>query len=614
MKVVSIHDVKSLIKQLENPIRSAKSKAAQQLSSLNIFPSVISNKDQFLHEVVAPIIFYLSDNTESVRENCLKAVDKCVDDLFKQIITETPSNFSELFLIIIPPLCSRLKNESIENSEQIRLYLLILLLKLVKVVTNKTIPNNLDTFFEEFIDPLSVSFKSNEPEMKKTGCELLDEILLRCSQEKLTLLSENLAYLVFSNCFHHHYEIRKKSLHSLALLYVSSGTFLDENTDKLINSLQKFSEDRNSNVRKEVIFFCSIILTRHSDKNKLYFPLLIPLLYFSSPLVPLHQTETNDFSKIQPKKATEESKLSFSALNEIGLSYTNSESKALEQRIFDDNHIANNGIIQIIHDFSEKFVNSLRLMIVDWTEGRRKYGYPSLITYLQICGSYVQRYSPHIMQSLQKSMHDNQENIEGALQCQAILSSFISGKEIVDFLCPQITNEGPKEVILLLTTSIINSTNNINDDILTSILNQCLNMKIYENVDLAENSIQLVLSMIQKSSHFTSQNSFYLSIFILKISEKTDALKFFINAFDKPLSNVFGDNLPKLLKYEEKTPMFLKKLFENCSKEDILKYQDSIVFELSSLLKSNLRNKPIIEDIINQLKRNKCLPDSCFTD
>ena len=80
MTELSIQDVERLIKQLENPIRSAKTKAATQLASTNIFPSLISNSSQFIHDVVTPVLNHVSDNTEAVRENCIKAIEKYVDE------------------------------------------------------------------------------------------------------------------------------------------------------------------------------------------------------------------------------------------------------------------------------------------------------------------------------------------------------------------------------------------------------------------------------------------------------------------------------------------------------------------------------------------------------
>lgn len=604
-----IHEVERLIKQLDNPIRSAKSKAAIQLASYNIFPSIILDPDQFLHEVVTPVLSHVSDNAESVRENCIKAIEKYVTDLYNEIIKGTPSNLSEIFLTVLPPLLSRLEDEKIENAEHLRFYLLKILLKFVKMITSLTIPNNLDQFVDDMINPLLVSFKSKEADMKKLGCDFLDAILLRCSKEKLIIISENISQHIFSNCFHHHYEVRKKSIHSLALLYVSSGTFSTDNAESIINSLHKLSEDRNSNVRKEVIFFCTIILTQHEEKNKYYFPLLIPLLYFLSPIIPQKETKIEGSASMQQKKMTDESKISLNSLNEIGSIYS-SENDDINDRILDEsnNFIANNGIVHLICDYSNSLLNVLLPMINEWTENLRNYGFSCLISFIQLAGSYLSRYSPHIIQSLVKSLHDNKEDFEKALQCQSILSSFLSLKEIVDFLLPQISSDKSREVIQLLTVSIINNECNEveNNEQLELILNQCLTIKIYQELDLIELLVQLVLAMIKKSS-FVNQNSLQLSIFILKLCEKTDALKCFLSAFEKPISFVFAENFEDLIKYEEKNAVFMKIILDVSPIETIFENRDLVASELSSLFDSNPSERAIIKEIVDKIKKNKCL-------
>lgn len=619
MTELSIQDVERLIKQLENPIRSAKTKAATQLASANIFPSLISNSSQFIHDVVTPVLNHVSDNTEAVRENCIKAIEKYVDELYKEAIKEVPSDLSEIFFLILPTLFSRLKTEKVENSEHLRLYLLKLLLKFVKMITDSTMPNNLDSFIDDMIDPLTLSFKSKEAEMKKIGCDFLNEILLRCSKINLSILSENLSHSVFSNCFHHHYEVRKKSLHTLGLLYVSSGTFTNENTESLNNSLQKLSEDRNSNVRKEVIFFCSIILTQHEEKNNYYFPLLIPILYFLYPIIPVYQTEIGTVSPVQQKKITDESILSLKSLNDIGSLYSGEWDDA-DNITFDESngYVANGGVVHLICDFSERLLQVLLSLIIDWTESRRNYGFSALTSFLQLCGSYAERYSPHIMQTLIKSLHDNQDDFNKSLQCQSIISSSLQFKDIVSFLVPRITSDGPKEIIHLLTVSIINSNFNEEDETdeeqLNQILNRCLAVRIYTEADLIEPLVQLTLALIKQSYSFANENSLHLSILILKMSEKTDALKCFLNAFEKPISLVFSENLPELMVCDEKTPLFYKVLLENCQKEAIMANQDLISDELSSFLKSKAADKIIIKEIVNKLKQKNCLTQFSFND
>lgn len=588
MKQVPLHEVERLIKQLDGQTRSDKIRASDQLSKVPVFPTLISQPAQFLSEIVAPVLRHFSNDTEMVRENCVKAAHNYAKELGKE-------NLKDILFYMLPPIFERLKDEEIEPAEQIRMMIMKLLLDLIKMVGSDTNPENWNNYADSLTNPLILAFKSRDAELKKVGCDILDSAIQRCSPENLTNLSISLSKYLISNCSHSHYEVRRKSLNSLASLAIKSGVL--ENVDKLEKILQNLVEDRNSNVRKATIKFCEEILTKHAERGNLFYPLLMPLMSFASPIVPLFPLEIGATpSKPQIGELAE---LAFKSLNQIGVSYQGEFEE--QERKFDDTHTLNANIVHIVTSRITKYMKALLPMMTDWTEKSRKYGFSVSRTYLFTCGQALQKYVTFLLPVLGNSLRDIRDDHENALQCASILSSFVPGKDICDYLMPRITNDGPKEIILLITAASINGS--FEAEQLDQILKQCMNVKVYESLECIEPLVNFVLAIVHRSTEFANQNAVTLLVFILKLCEKTDALKCFSNAFGRPISDVFAEHLKDLLQSEDKTPQFLTHLMLTAPPESIKANQEIACKELAAATTEDEdpQNKAMIEKLITNL-------------
>ena len=582
---VTLHEIERLINQLKANTRSEKIRASEQLTKIQVFPNLISDANSFLSQIVAPILGHFSNDTEAVRENCVKCAQNYSKDLGVTYL-------NEILNIMLPPIFERLKDEEVEPAEQIRTSLMKLLLDLIKMVKENTNPNNWNNYADSMTNPLTLAFKSRDADMKKIGCQVLDAIVPLCTQENLTNLCLSLTKWIIPNCTHSHYDVRRKSLASLASISIKAGVLDD--VDKLIKVLQNLVDDRNSNVRKATIEFCRDILTKHAEKESLYFPLLMPLFALASPMVPVYPLEVDQEPK-QPQ-ITEQPRLALAAINEIGdLAGEVQES----ERAFNDTYKANAGIVHIVHERRSKFMKTLLPMMTDWTEKTRKYGYSVAKTYLYICGDYIQDYIKFLLPVLGNSLRDIRDDNDNALQCASIASKFVSGKDICDYLMPRITNDGPKEILLLITATSINGSFGPED--LKDILEQCMRVRVFEALDCIEPLVNFVLAIIRRSTDFANEHAVELLVFILKLCEKTDALKCFTDAFGRPIANVFAEKLDDLLKSEDKTPQFLTHLMLTAPPESIRANQKLACDELSAALESDPPSKATIESLITKL-------------
>ncbi|KAK8884665.1 hypothetical protein M9Y10_043783 [Tritrichomonas musculus] len=589
MKQVPLHEVERLIKQLDGKTRSEKTRASQKLTNIPVFPNLISQPDQFLSEVVAPVLRHFSNDTEMVRQNCVITAQNYAKELGKD-------NLKDILYIMLPPIFERLKEEKIEPAEQIRMMLMQLLLDLIKMVSEDTNPNNWNNYADNLINPLTLAFNSRDPEIKKVGCDVLDAAIPRCSQENLSNLSLTLTKALLPNCTHSQFEVRKKSLNSIASLAIASGVL--DGVDNLIKVLQNLVDDRNSGVRKAAINLCKDILIKHAERENLFFPLMMPLMAFSSPIVHVFPLEVN--SKCNQPNITAEATLAFNSLNEIGLSIQGEFEET--ERVFNDKYTLNAGAVHIVTSRITKFMKTLLPMLTDWTDKSRKYGYSVTRTFLYIVGNKIESNIIFMLPVLGNSLRDIRDDNENALQCASIMASFVPGKVISDYLAPRITNEGPKEIILLITASAVNGS--FESEQLDQILKQCMHVRVYESLECVEPLVNFVLAIIHRSTDFANQNSVALLIFILKLCEKTDAIKCFTDAFGRPIDTVFAENMSELLKSEDKTPQFLTHLMLTAPPEAIKANQELACTELSAATKNNEQDpaaKSAIEILITKL-------------
>ena len=594
-KTVPLHEVERLIKQLENPVRSAKTRAARNLEGVPVFPSLISSADQFLHEVVTPILVHFSSDTEQVRQSCVNIIDSYVDQL-------GPSNLHETLNYILPPLFDRLKSEEIEPAEEIRLSLMNLLLKLVKSVTKETIPDHIDA--KRCIDmatPLCIAFKTQNADMKKVACSVLNAVMDRCTEEALAEVAPQLITALIPNCVHRHNEVRKVTIQTLARLYSTSS--VTDDIEKVSDLLQRLTDDNNAAVRKSVIAFCEMLLTVHKERVKMYFPMIIPLLAFAMPLVPVRKVDI----EVEPvqEKMNDEPKMAFDAMTHIGKVYESDTSMTdvESSNMFDNERVICAGLEQIIKENYGKLLDKLLPMVVDWTDQCKKYGFAALRTAVHLGKSLATTHIPQIFLKMSQSLHDQRNDEQNALQVAAIVSSFVDGKEIVDFLLPKVKTDGPKDIVQLLSVVMTNS--QVNDDVLLQILNHFMTVKVYKDFDCIEPLVQLLLAILTRSIDFANANATSVLIFILKLCEKTDALKCFVNSFGRPIADVFAENMDALLRSSEKTPEYMTHLLLTSPVEAVSANQNIACEAIMQCLEGDHEAKHKTEKLILELANRK---------
>ena len=152
-----LHEVQRLIKQLDNPIRSAKNRSVKQLVSVSVYPSLISSVGDFVQEVFLPILNHVSNDSECVRENCVVIINKYVSELGEE-------NLKEIFGCTLCKLTERLRSEETEPSEQVRLSILKLILNILNIIPENSEEIKIDDFCEGLISSISLALKSADME------------------------------------------------------------------------------------------------------------------------------------------------------------------------------------------------------------------------------------------------------------------------------------------------------------------------------------------------------------------------------------------------------------------------------------------------------------------
>lgn len=592
----SLLDVELLIKALDSRVRSEKTRASEALIKKQVYPVLISDINVFFEKILKPIVKNISNDTERVREHCIL----CTGEYMKQIGNK---NLNVALNLVMSTLFERLK-PGVEPAEHIKLIALKLILDLISMVSTESNQQNCDDFVLPMIHVLKSSFGSNDADMKKISCQVLNELIEKSTKKAIQPLGGLLMRSILPNCVHRHNEIRKISLKTLCNLLIITGYY-----DDIINIdavLQRLVNDRNSGVRKEVINFCREILVRHPMKHVVHYPLIIHLLYFVAPLVPKRKVYNEILIKNDPQ--TDEALMSFDALVQIGKEYENNNDFNLQyfNETFDETgRKIPKGLIKIIQDIFPKLMNHLIPMISDWTETKRIIGYESMRTLLHLSFGYEIEYIPQIIHEVLISLHDFKEESEMILQIISIMASNIESKEIISILVPKLkANDSKKEILLILTTIIING--KISDNELLTIFDAILSVES----DLIEESIdyltQILLSMINKSKSFVNTKTIPLLKLTINICEKSNAINIFTKFYPIPISEIVSENIKEFLELKDLSPSFLKILFNFASAESILLNQKKI----NSLLLNLYPNYPDeISQILQDLSMKKALKD-----
>lgn len=599
-KPVPEHEVNRLIKQFDNPIRRAKTHAAEQLIKMVIYPDIIPDADKFIHEVFAPVLRHFTNDTEVVRNICVQCIQQYVKALGS-------TKLHEMLDLVLTPIYDRLK-EGVEPSETIHHSLMDLLLSLIQLISPTSVPSSWDAYFEPLVEPIITAFKSPDADMKKIACSCLVESVERCSSETLAGAAEPIIKAMLPNCRYRQNEIRKLTVDALSKLYVNSGVV--DHLDKVDTLMQALTVDKNSAVRKSAIEFCKNLLVNHPQHSKLYNIFILTLCNFIYPLVPLRYLEVG--IELPKKAITNESLLAFDALTSIGHKYEEEHPDECQDEPlnFGNERKIPCGLTKIIQQYYEKYLDSILPMISDWTESARLFSYRAMPSLLQLGQDYSSRYLPQMVTRFAKAIRDIRGCTNEVLQCHAILSTFTQGKDILDLLLSHVNNEGPKEMVSLLSVTTINNPLNIEE--LQSIIDTIMSARLFEALDSIDPFAQMILALVQKNEQFSNEHATKLLVIILKICEKSDALKFFTNSFGRPISEVFAEHLPELLNSEEKTPEYLTHLLLTSPAQAVAANQE-IVYEAltNSLQTEDYVEKNKIHLIIIELAKRKAFPKVC---
>lgn len=591
---LSLSEVERLISALGSRVRSEKTRAAAALARAQVYPRLIPDIDEFFAKVLRPVAAGVASDTERVREHCMQ----CVAAFLRQIGDE---RLSDTIALVLPPLIERLRPGA-EPAEHLQRVAIDAIRALVALVTPASTPQSCDGFVVQMVQALKSGLESGDAEMKKASCSLLNELMSKTTRKAALPLGGLLMRSVLVNCTHRHNEVRKVALGTLCNLVIVTGYYDD--IESIDAALQKLVNDRNSGVRKEVINFCREMLVKHPMKHVVYFPLVVPLLYFVAPLVPKRKV-LNEIS-VENDVQTDEALMSYNAIVEIGNVYEkNNDVMDLEfcNEMFDESgRKVPKGFIRITQKIFSNLMNYLIPMISDWTETKRIIGYESLRALLHISYGYEVKFVPQIIHEILISLHDFKEETEMILQIVSIMAANVPSKEIIDILVPKIINNCKKEIILVLATTIINGKLDIDE--LNKVLNAIISVESYlieENIDFLT---QLILSMISKDEDFVQANIIQLLRITLSICEKTDSLNIFKKYYQKPISEIIDNNFQKLIDLNNLTPSILEIILNNSSQKEILSNQDKII---SLLLKfyDNFPNKT--SQIIQYLSLKKSL-------
>lgn len=592
-----LHEVERLIKQLDNTVRSRKKAAAEKLTKITVYPTLVSESGVFLNTIMTPILYHFGNDTENVRENVVICATNYVNQLNK-------TNLIDTLTYVLPPLFARLR-ENVEPAEHIRLLLMKLLLTLLDQVGPDSYPSTWDEFIPPMEETLKVSFKAQDPEMKLISCKVLCAMIKKSSDPALAPLGAPLSKALLPNCVHHQKEIRKNVLYALSKLLVHTG--YSEEIEKVYEVIQRLTDDRSLPVRKEVIAFCRRMLVKHPMRHVMYHPLMLPLFFYLAPLIPRRPIYSD--VEIEQDKVTDEATLAFDAAVAIGKQHEEDKEKdmQIELQYFDGEEFDKNGrtiprgLTHIVQDLFPKWMNQLLPMLSDWTAPKRKYAYATMRSVLHTAFGYSTRYIPQITHAVAISLRDFKEEAKDSLQVVAVLASNVSASDIITVLLPHLTPDGPRQVLMILATTTLND--NPNDGELGTILQGLQEANCSEAIESADSLVQLLLSMIHRSEEFVLVNAVSILNMAFKISEKTNALEYFKKAFKVPFSQMIADHLEQLLNTYEATPVYLRNLLTEAPSENVLLNQEAVS---RAFLKTYQRNPTEITILISDLARKNC--------
>ena len=156
-----------------------------------------------LREILKPCLKMVSDPVEKCRELSVTFLTKsmvCVD------------NASEFFPYVIPVLVQRLgQQEVVEQSEEIRLNIVVLMLKLIDLTKEKIGP-----YVDDMVKILQRTIIDPYPEVKKESCKCA-ALLAKTVPEHFHLQSEALIKPLLLTMTHQHSRVRVTAIEAIGV-------------------------------------------------------------------------------------------------------------------------------------------------------------------------------------------------------------------------------------------------------------------------------------------------------------------------------------------------------------------------------------------------------------
>jgi len=574
------HRVSVLLTSLNSKVKSSRIKSFNDLSKIEVFPSIISNPDDYLKNVITPVLTHLEDDSDAIREKSIE----CSSVLIKQLGCHS---LLPLYSLVLPMVFKRIKKEEVE---EILNSLVSLLHYMINLCDSTSIPSSFDQYCSQSAESLSIMFKSKDPNMVILSCSVLESLSQHSSSESLRMCAPAIIPSVFKNLSHRRFEIRKRVLEALGEFYKYSSSM---NSMEKYNTIQQaLSLDEKSSVRVSHLKFCENVLIHHSQKKSLYFPFIVPLLGALYPMIP--NISINHGDLVIPNEVSEEAVLSLHSLNSIG---ENSETDFSSIQI--NEYSVHPGVIQVVYDSFHKLLEFLIPMLNDWQVATCKYAYNILISIVYLLGDRVSRFAPQLYQRIGLSIKEVPEVLDLSLKAAAYISKFTACSDILSILNPKFSNETPKEVLLILATALNNSSFTMFD--FSYSLDIFSNYKLYDNNDLIEPIVHSVLSMISRSPEFRESFVSQILMIILRLCDKVDVIKIFDRAFGRDIASVLSENLRTILTIGDKSPSFLGCLLLSIPKDSILESAAYINHTLLDSLNSDIVSKTAIYRLIYEM-------------
>lgn len=208
------------------------------------------------------VLKIFADVAEKNRDLALNYVS-----IFVERSCQDLSNLEKILPNLMPAIVQRLAtNEIVEPSEEIRLKMVELLLKICR-------GKQTSLYLNEWTGILKKTIVDPYPEVRKLSCELT-LILSKETREKFHFVSENLVKPIIETMKHQHAKVRIEAVRALGnvLLYGNNKSI-----EEIVSPLAQRFFDHTSSVRLAVINVVGIWMLELKDRYS-YFHLMLPLL------------------------------------------------------------------------------------------------------------------------------------------------------------------------------------------------------------------------------------------------------------------------------------------------------------------------------------------------